>query len=152
MTHITDTLHQDHQKVSQLIGELKETGGGAPATRASLCRQIRHELMAHSEFEEEVFYPALREGSPEGGPEVEAAFEEHEEVEQMLDEIEQMEPASNEFMTAIGRLERAVLEHVQHEESRIFPIAQQLLNEADADQMSREHDQMVQEHMQRAGV
>lgn len=152
MTHITDTLHQDHQKVSQLIGKLKGTGGGEQKTRGSLCRQIKHELMAHSEFEEEVFYPALREGSPEGGPEVEAAFEEHEEVEQMLDEIEQMDPTSNEFMTAIDQLEQAVLEHVQHEESRIFPIAQQLLKEADAAQMSREHDQMVQAHMRRVGV
>lgn len=108
--------------------------------------------MAHAEFEEEVFYPALREGSPEGGPEVEAAYDEHEEVEQMLDEIEQMNATSNEFMTAIGRLEQAVLEHVEHEESRIFPIAQKLLNDADAAQMSREHDLMVQQHMQRAGV
>lgn len=151
MTHITQVLHQEHEKVSELLGELKNTTDGLK-TRSALCQQIKHELMAHAQFEEEIFYPALREGSPEAAPEVDSALEEHEQAEQMLDEIEQLEPTSTEFKNAIGRLEKAILEHVEHEESRIFPIAEKLLNDTDAQQMAREHDQMVKQYKERVGA
>ncbi len=150
MTHVIDTLHHDHEKVSQLIEKLKGTTGGAEKTRSALCQQIKHELLAHTEFEEKVFYPAVGNGNSQARKEVEAALREHHEVDQMLDDIEQMEPASEEFEETVARLQQAVLDHVRHEEDKIFPLAKQSIESDDAEAMTDQHDEMVEAHMRKA--
>ena len=150
MPHITDTLHQAHETVSELIEKLQDTTGGAEKTRTNLCQQIKHALLAHTEFEESVFYPAVRELNAEAANEVEAALGEHEEVDQMLDELEEMEPTSEEFMETVTQLQEAILEHVRHEEEKIFPLARKGIESEDAEEMSQQHDQMLEEHMQKA--
>lgn len=146
MTHVIDTLHQAHEKVSELLEKLQGTTGGSEKTRSSLCEQIKHELLAHTDFEEKVFYPAVREYNAEARKEVESALDEHDEVDQMLEEIEQLEPTSREFEETVAQLQRAILEHVRHEEEKIFPLAQQALDAAEAEEMSERHDEMLEEH------
>ncbi len=150
MAHITETLHHDHDKVSELLEQLKGTTRGAGKTRAVLCQQIRHELLAHTEFEEKVFYPAVREAGDEARDQVEKALGEHEEVDAMLEELERMEIDSDEFMSAVSRLQQAVMDHVHREEEKIFPLAKGALDAGAADEMSERHDEMVEGHMRRA--
>src|SRR3546814_512274 len=98
MPHITAKLHEDHRKVEQIFKKLRGTTDRAKKTRLDLCNKLKHELLAHAEFEEAVFYPAIRERN---GADISEALEEHQQVKSMLEEIEQMEPASAEFK--IGR-------------------------------------------------
>lgn len=147
MPHITERLHEDHQKVEQLFQKLKKTGDGAEKTRLDLCQKLKHELLAHAEFEEAVFYPAIGERD---GADLDEAIEEHQQVKAMLEEIEQMEPTSEEFMDKLSELESAVQHHVEEEESEIFPIAKRTIEKEEGEQMAQRHDDMVQQHMQAA--
>src|SRR3546814_11203437 len=118
MPHITAKLHEDHRKVEQIFRKLKDTTDRAEKTRLNLCNKLKHELLAHAEFEEAVFYPAIRERN---GADISEALEEHQQVKSMLEEIEQMEPASAEFMDKILGLEAALKHHVEEEENELFP-------------------------------
>ena len=149
MPHITQKLHQDHQKVEEIFRKLKDTTEGAEKTRTDLCQKLKHELLAHAEFEEAVFYPAVREGDGVGSK-VEEAMKEHDQVKRMLSEIEQMDATSAEFMDKITELERAVQHHVDEEENEIFPAAKKVIDEEEGEQMSSRHDEMVKEHMREA--
>lgn len=150
MSHVIDTLHNDHEKVSQLLEKLKATTDGSEKTRSSLCQQIKHELLAHTEFEEKVFYPVVRKRNAEARKEVESALNEHEEVDQMLEDIEGMDPTSEQFMATVSQLQEAILDHVRHEEEKIFPLARDTIDSDDAEEMTQRHDQMVEKHMQEA--
>ena len=149
MPHITQKLHQDHQKVEQIFRKLMETGDGADKTRLDLCQKLKHELLAHAEFEEAVFYPAVRDRNGVG-QQVKEGIEEHNQVKRMLSELEEMEPTSPVFMEKIEELQQAVQHHVDEEESEIFPAAKKLIDKDEGEQMSRRHDEMVQEHMRAA--
>jgi hemerythrin superfamily protein len=149
MPHITDKLHQDHQKVEEIFRKLKDTTDGAEKTRLDLCQKLKHELLAHAEFEEAVFYPAVRERNGVSR-QVQESIEEHNEVKRMLSEIENMEPTSAEFMEKIEELESAVRHHVDEEEGEIFPAAKKVIDKDEGEQMSSRHDEMVQEHMRAA--
>lgn len=147
MPHITAKLHEDHRKVEQIFKKLKNTTDRAEKTRLDLCNKLKHELLAHAEFEEAVFYPTIRERN---GADISEALEEHRQVKSMLEEIEQMEPASAEFMDKIVELEEAVKHHVEEEESELFPVARKAIEKDEGEQMSQRHDQMVREHMRAA--
>lgn len=150
MPQITERLHEDHQKVEKLLQKLKDTGSGAEKTRTQLCEQLVHELQAHTEFEEKVFYPAVRKAGKNAESEVETAIEEHDEVESMLERLQAMEPTSDDFVEVISELEEAIQAHVSREEKDIFPLAERTIEDEDSSRMTEEHDQMVEKHMQRA--
>ena len=145
--HIIDKLHEDHEKVESLFRKLKDTTDGAEKTRADLSAKLRQELLAHSEFEENVFYPTVRERDGVGR-QVKQAFEEHQEVKQMLDELDSMDPTSAEFMETVAELEAAVREHVDVEESDIFPAAKKAIGEDEGAEMARRHDEAARQFMQ----
>ena len=150
MPHIIERLHQDHEKVEQLFEKLLDTGDGAEKSRRQLCEQLAEELKAHSEFEEEVFYPAVRDAGGKADDEVDEALEEHEEVKQMLDQIESLDPTSEEFLDLVMELRDAVQEHVRREEAEIFPMAKDAIEQDAAQQMTERHDKMAAEHAQHA--
>jgi hemerythrin superfamily protein len=149
MPYITEKLHQDHQKVEEIFRKLMETGDGAEKTRLDLCQKLKHELLAHAEFEESVFYPAVRDRNGVG-QQVKEGIEEHNQVKGMLSEIEEMEPTAPEFMEKIEEIQQAVQHHVDEEESEIFPAAKKLIDKDEGEEMSTRHDEMVQEHMRAA--
>lgn len=147
MAHITDKLHEDHQKVEQLFKKLLDTSDGAEKTRRDLCQKLKEELLAHAEFEEEVFYPTVRERDGVD-KQVEHSIEEHQEVKTMLQEIEAMDTTSPEFLDKITELQAAVQEHVDEEESELFPAARKVIEKQEGEEMSRQHDEMVRQHSQ----
>lgn len=147
MPHITAKLHDDHRKVEQIFNKLKDTTDGAEKTRLDLCKKLKNELLAHAEFEEAVFYPAIQERNV---ADVSDALEEHQEVKRMLEEIEQMGVASEQFMDKILELEEAVQHHVEEEENEMFPLAKKAIAKDEGEEMSQRHDQMAREHMRAA--
>lgn len=147
MQHITEKLHDDHEKVNRIFKQLNDTSDHAEKTRLDLCQKLKDELLAHAKFEEEVFYPSLR--SRDGADELVAeAIGEHQQVESMLNEIERVSPASQDFMEKISELESAVQHHVEEEEREMFPIARKVFQGEEGEQMARQHDEMVQQYMQ----
>ena len=119
----TDALKKDHAAVKKLFGEFRKARGREAKKRGQLAEKIGHELQVHAQIEEEIFYPALRQVAREL---VDEARREHEEVKELVAELEAMEPNGEEFLERMTELRHAVEEHVKEEESALFARARAL--------------------------
>lgn len=124
-----DLLKKDHKAVRQLLGELAETKLRAAEKRARLFAKIDTELKAHTQIEEEIFYPAYREAAKTHA-DAKLYFEAEEEhglVDIVLGDLEAGDPASEEYSAKCKVLKDLVEHHAKEEERQMFPRAKRLL-------------------------
>ena len=120
-------LEEDHREVEALFERL-EGARGADA-RAKAFAAIKDALALHATLEEAIFYPAVM-----SLPDMEAmhaiseAVEDHGLVKGLLAEIEGTDPEAPWFLEKCSALRLAVSEHVEEEESGMFPRARKLLD------------------------
>ena len=121
---------------------------GFSETSEQLFAQLREEIELHTHAEERVWYPALREA--EGTQElVEEALDDHELVQDLLDELTAScidDAAWNEKLEV---LEEHVEDHIEEEESDIFDVALQLFSAEQAAELAQRWQIAKQEHMAR---
>ena len=116
---ILTQLLADHRATAELLGRWERTP--AEGREAFFC-EVVPTLVGHEVAEEEVVYPAIR-GVDDGiGPILAARLEEQAAAEELLAQMEKMDPTSPVFETAFGQLRRAVLAHAEHEEDDVFPL------------------------------
>lgn len=119
----TQLLKKDHQKVKGLIKKLKS----ARKNKVELIQSIVGELKIHTQCEEQIFYPAMKEIDSEM---IAEATEEHHLVDTILAEFEQMTgDEGEEFETKLSVLEETLLHHIKEEEGEMFPEAEKKLKE-----------------------
>src|SRR6266511_170256 len=70
-------------------------------------------------------YPALSKAAPGELGDVEHAVEEHHDADVLLHRLQGMEPADPAFNMVLEKFVKAVLEHVQEEESQLLPALQE---------------------------
>jgi hemerythrin superfamily protein len=120
----TMLLRNDHQAVDRLISQLAETSAEDVQYRRLIFRLIKNELEAHSRVEEEVFYPAvMRLRSAQARESVRAALEEHQALDGLLAEMDQLEPDDPQFAARLTALRQSVDRHVLAEEGALFSEA-----------------------------
>ena|SRR2546422_10166824 len=121
-----DLLKNDHQTVQHLFAEYISTEEDDADRREDLFQQIERELLAHSDAEEKIFYPALQGVAPDL---INQAIQEHQEVTQLLTEMLEYEVDEAEFDKRMNSLMENVQTHVQKEEGAggVFEIARQRL-------------------------
>src|SRR5689334_2641048 len=106
---IFELLHTDHEKVAQLFSELEDA---ETSERAELVRQIELELMPHAKAEQAIFYEALKE-LEETKDIVLEGFEEHAQVEHLLEELKSCDVEDESFEAKAKVLKEAVEHHVE---------------------------------------
>lgn len=114
-----ELLEEDHRKVEEMFDEFDELEDD-DKRRGQLVKQICRELTVHSQIEEEIFYPRAREATKDDEL-IDEALVEHESVEHLIEEIEDMEPGEDLFDARIRVLEEMVKRHIQEEEEELFP-------------------------------
>ena len=132
-------LKADHQRVRDLFSQYEATSHHA--TKRTLAAQVFMELETHAQLEENIFYPAVNEGTDEGPDLVKDSVQAHETVHQLIQELQGMEQDTDAFDTKFQELIRNVEHHVEEEESEMFPLAKQELSE-DLDEMMAEMQEM----------
>ena len=132
-------LKADHQRVRDLFSQYEATSN--QATKRTLAQQVFMELETHAQLEENIFYPAMNEGTDEGPDLVKENVQDHETVHQLIQELQGMEHDTDEFDAKFQELIRNVEHHVEEEESEMFPLAEQELAE-DLDEMSEEMQEL----------
>ncbi|SHG87645.1 hemerythrin domain-containing protein [Streptoalloteichus hindustanus] len=110
-------ITRDHREMERLFEEMRTD----VERRPELVRTLGAMLIAHSRAEEEHVYPEVAKAAPQEADEVEHSKEEHEEAERILHQLEQTDPASDEFESVLDELVGAVEHHVQEEESEVLP-------------------------------
>src|SRR5436190_1992523 len=125
----TELLAADHKSVKalfQAFKKLKEREG-ADDEKADLVQQICDELTVHATIEEEIFYPAVREGI-EDQDLMDEADVEHAGVKDLIAQLESASPDDDHYDAKVTVLGEMVDHHVKEEEGEIFPKARKTID------------------------
>ena len=133
---IYSLIRQDHQRVRELFAKL-EDDSGASEQRAPLFAQLKQELTAHRAAEEATFYAALS-TLPEISDRIEAALEEHVDIDELLQELAELDAENEVFAAQLAELREEVEHHVEEEEGEIFDEARELLTDEQAERIAQE--------------
>ena len=120
-------LKRDHKIVKELFSDYEKLGNGDLEEKDRLWRQINEELTIHTEIEERLFYPAVRDVRTEEAEDlVNEAIEEHRVVKTLLEEMSNAEVGDDVFDAKMKVLRENVLKHAEEEEKDIFAQAKKL--------------------------
>ena len=118
---VTEVLRQAHQRFRALFAEYLASG---PDRQREIFRTLKEDLQIHARIEEELFYPAVvRVRSQEARAVVRNGLEEHQVLEGLLAEIDQMDAGDQGYDERFEALRENVERHLQDEEERIFAQA-----------------------------
>jgi hemerythrin superfamily protein len=121
-------LHSDHTEVSRLIVALLGTDEIDVSTREELKTQIIVQLSAHAKAEEEVVY-AFLEQNAQMRVQVDEGYREHQEIEDLLRDMETLEGSDAALGAVVRSLQQAVTHHVHEEENSVLPKAERELGQ-----------------------
>ena len=130
-----DLLTEDHQKVKKLFEQAQQVRDNQE--KKELFDQIDTQLAVHAEIEETIFYPALEEHD-QLKEMVREARQEHEEVEQLLLEIEDLATEETDFTSALAGLHETVEHHVAEEEGEMFPKIREIFDKEALERLGTE--------------
>jgi hemerythrin superfamily protein len=117
--NVIEILTEDHREVEEMFGEL--TAATDPDERRRITDDITIELVRHAVAEEAHLYPAVREHVPGGDELADKEISDHAGIERILKELEDTDAAGEGFTTLTRRLIDEVSEHVEDEETNLFP-------------------------------
>ncbi len=126
---VIDILTTDHHEVLDLVGQIPSAD---PTQRRDMADTVIAELMRHSVAEEMYVYPVMRDSLPDGESKVQHDIQEHQQLEEVMKELEGVDAGDAQFLTVLGRLEAVLRDHISDEENDQFPLLRQ---EIPADQL-----------------
>jgi hemerythrin-like domain-containing protein len=132
-----EMLKADHRRVRALLQ--RYDGTDDQVIKQGIVAELFVELELHTQLEETVFYPAFADETNREGQElVDASLEAHEEIDVLVEELRGLETDPEAFAAKFQELRTKVEQHVQDEESQMFPQAEQAL----AEQLEELRDEM----------
>jgi hemerythrin superfamily protein len=125
-----DLLIQDHQVVRGLFQKFQSAQEAEDDDQMTeLATQIFEELEVHTTIEEEIFYPAVREGVQDADETVEESEQEHHVVDVLMNEMRDLQDGADEWVAKMTVLIENVEHHAEEEEQEMFPDAREQLGE-----------------------
>jgi iron-sulfur cluster repair protein YtfE (RIC family) len=110
--------HLSHKKLLQDIDNSPQ-----------LFSALREELIHHVNVEETILYPNLLK-IPKLEEEVRVAWEEHNLIMQLLQEMDDQAISKESWQSKLITLKKLILVHINDEEERLFPLIQSLASPA----------------------
>jgi hemerythrin superfamily protein len=117
-----EVLIAHHDLLRGLLRDLGQTTDDQTELRSRLRDELLRELEIHTQIEDELFYPAVRDVSPL----LSLAHAEHRQIDDQLATVMRMSVDDPGFGTEVRMLEKTVRHHTMEEEERIFPQSQAL--------------------------
>jgi len=142
-------LKGEHETAKRTFEEIQNA---RPEQRGEIWSKLQPELKVHEQMEEMALYgPVAREASDETLQEWQE--EHHEEVadaEALIDEIDGLDPTSEEWLDKVEELLEALEHHIEEEEGDIWPRIQRVWDQAKLDQAGDHMATIKREKMPRA--
>ena len=113
---VTKILEHDHRTVEDLIERIEKAEGDE---RLPLIAELKTDLLAHMELEEQVVYPAM--APVTGDEDVQEGNTEHELARKALADVEALAPDEPGFGAALDACKAGIEHHVKDEEDEMFP-------------------------------
>src|SRR4051812_3974915 len=121
---ITNMIRMDHTHVLSAFHQFQ---ADTPArVKKGLADNICLALEVHAQLEEEIFYPAMREVSPDET--LDKAKPEHDQMRTLIAQLRALNPTDPAFDQTMFELMQTVLHHVADEETQLLPKAERLLS------------------------
>jgi len=108
-------LKADHRQVEEWFAQFEKTNSSS--RKQDLAQKICTALKAHTEIEEEIFYPAFLEATEEQDIHHEAEVE-HDGAKKLIAQIERSGPDDEYFDARVTVLSEMIKHHVKEEEKR----------------------------------
>ena len=120
-------LKADHQRVRDLFQQYEATSN--VEAKGTIAEEVFIELETHAQLEENIFYPAVNEETDEGPELVKESLAEHETMKNLIQQLRDIGPHSRGFDAKFRELLQNVEYHVEEEETEMFPLAEEELEE-----------------------
>jgi hemerythrin-like domain-containing protein len=122
-TNAIELLKKDHQEVLAMFDDFEKIKDKKDDDlKHELVERICTELTIHSQIEEELFYPALRDAFDDQSLLDEAEVE-HTMASMLISELESMEPGDDLYDAKVTVLGEYVRHHIDEEQEQMFPKA-----------------------------
>lgn len=119
-----ELIKKDHRTVEKLFKEYEAEDGD----KKSIADKIGKELTVHAEMEEKYFYPEMRKISSEADSLISEAVVEHNEIKKHITESKPLEDGP-ELDKHVNMTKESVMHHVQEEESKVLPMAEEKMRD-----------------------
>ena len=130
-------LKKQHREVEKLFATALKTEDAK--TRRRTMDEIKSALEHHTDIEEHIFYPAVREiGSKKAEDMIGEAYEEHHVVKLVLAELPDVDPSDDAFEYKMTVLKELVAHHVEEEEGEMFPMAEKKLGDRRSSELAQQ--------------
>lgn len=128
MTNIYDVLRESHEIQRTVFRRLLRSKAGS-RERLDLFRQIRQELAAHEAAEERYLYVPMMMHDV-GLAASRHALHEHHQVDELLEQLQGVDPAGKAWIELAKELSHEVHHHLREEERKFFQVSGKLLTAA----------------------
>lgn len=135
--NIFEALRDDHETQRTLLDILVKTRGDSEG-REELFEKLKMELDAHAVAEEKAFYSYLM-GRDLTQPKARHSVAEHQEIDDCVEELENMDFSSPAWLPKMKRLRELVVHHLDEEEHEVFQMAGKALNESEKQELAGEY-------------
>src|SRR4051794_13827038 len=106
MPDVIKLLETDHREVEDLFAKAESTSGAA---RQQVVAKLAAELTLHTQVEEQIVYPAMRQAGLSDL--VDEAEQEHDKVKKLLAQLETMDATTDEVESFLVQLKSDVQHH-----------------------------------------
>jgi hemerythrin superfamily protein len=142
MADAFEVLAQDHAEVKQMltqleVGAVRQGGAGTEqlVQRKKLTEQLVIEESKHEAVEEMYFWPAVREHLAGGDELADTAIAQEQEGKEVLDKLDKLDADDPEFEKLLAEFIRAGREHINYEETQVWPGLRAALTEQQAEEL-----------------
>jgi hemerythrin superfamily protein len=146
-----ELLKRDHQEVEKLFQRFSSGADGRG--RMQVVEKICQELEVHTQIEEEIFYPAVRETGDENlGRKVAEALQEHQQAKEKIQTLRGMsDDDQGELESTVSSLQQDIEHHVTEEEGEMFPRVAQIMDDERREEIGEQLAERKEDLTGRAG-
>ncbi|WP_127782310.1 hemerythrin domain-containing protein [Rhodococcus sp. X156] len=126
-TSILARQRSDHERLDHLMTRARETEAAGGLEHEQVLRAVARLVFTHAFAEESVLFPAARKALPEGDPLTLEIEEEHQEVNEVMTELDRSEPGDPGRHALMERAFTVLDQDVRDEEDRLLPRLQELM-------------------------
>jgi hemerythrin-like domain-containing protein len=135
MTDVFEVLTADHSSVKTMLTALEGSSDSAvrgseavQAARRQVAEQLVITTSQHEAAEEQYFWPAVRNQLGNGNQLAGQAIAQETEAKEVLDKIDKLDAGDAEFDQLIAEFIPAARQHIEFEESQVWPDLRQALS------------------------
>jgi hemerythrin-like domain-containing protein len=132
--NILDKIREEHDEFKQMLSQL--ASGDAEQETFS---EFKTELKAHIQAEEQTLYKSMMEDN-KGRMLALVGTEEHRMGTEVLNKLDQSSMGNEEWMVQLNVLKHLLEKHIEEEETKVLPLAEELLDEQKMGELSEQFE------------